>query len=676
MNKLLAEKENNKNYEYNYNIMKPIVIEQLFNYNDLKLRDNVLKYIHDSNQELEKLLVEYENGDEYTKIVEFITVDTYNFNIYNSYVGLKLLLTEDNSFWDITNEKLSISVNEMYSNKKLYDMLVDIVGKKKISNSFKLFIHRIIRSFRKKGINKNSSNISKISESIKKRTTIMVRKMHVQQTIKFDKPLFISGNTSKVNGIKLSRNNYFYLINSVEDPEIRKKIQDIYYEKTHPAMIDIATIVCLRHNYAKDLGYRSYFDLVNKKSEKSETVFDLLENIAEKANCTSQHELYNIKKEGLQRKIEDSDIIYYHNKFQNKKLFKPCTVIPLIFDIIKKYFGLEFLKSDLPTWNKNVETYICKKIGSNDKQGVLYLDLQSYPSKNIDGPLFVKLSDKFKTGNKTEYTKKVHVCVISNYTSVNDKCINYDDIVRLISEFGDVVRHMAYDSYTGLINDDNSFTSFMSQLLEYIAWDDDTVKILTKGENNETVDHILLGKHIDPCCTIKEKCINALFDHILHSSPSFIRKLDKIIKENKSVNEKCHEQIVKLYRGIYSKIYVNSKDYINVEKKNIPPHIVIKIINGTEGVSHGNIISCILAYSVYNLIKKGKGLEFMENVLKSGTKSFRDMLTDFIKSYKIEAFQLYLENVIGLEDECDTEATNYFLEKSPDESDIHEVINM
>ena len=91
--------------------MKPIIIEQLFNYNDLKLRDNVLKYIHDSNHELEKLLVEYENVDEYTKIVEFMTVDTYNFNIYNSYVGLKLLLTEDNTFWDIANEKLSISVN-------------------------------------------------------------------------------------------------------------------------------------------------------------------------------------------------------------------------------------------------------------------------------------------------------------------------------------------------------------------------------------------------------------------------------------------------------------------------------------------------------------------------------------------------------------------------------------
>ena len=60
------------------------------------------------------------------------------------------------------------------------------------------------------------------------------------------------------------------MINSVDDPEMRKKIQDVYYEKTSSVMSDMGTIICLRNSYAKELGYDSYFDLANKKCEKSE----------------------------------------------------------------------------------------------------------------------------------------------------------------------------------------------------------------------------------------------------------------------------------------------------------------------------------------------------------------------------------------------------------------------
>ena len=655
--------------------MKPIKIEELFNYNDLKLRDNVLKYIVNSKKELDKLIEQYDKNIDYTKFVEFIIIDTYNFNIYNSYVGLKLLLAEDNSLWEVVSNKLIASIDDMYSNKKLYNILVDIVERKKISSAFKLFIHRIIRSFRKKGINRGSSNIMKITEAIKNRTNSLLKKIYIHQTIKFDQQVVISGNIGKISEIKLSRNNYFYLINSIEDQEIRKKIQDIYYEKTYQTMSDIATIICLRNSYAKDLGYASYFDLVNKKSEKSELVFELLENISDKSDTTAFHELKKIKKEGLSRKIDDNDIIYYHNKFQNKKLFNINNIILLIFEIIKKNFGLVFSNIKLPSWNSYVETYVCKKINSSVELGILYLDLQYSSHKKIDCPLFIKLSDRFKTGKKTEYTKKVHLGIISNYKYIEGKCINYDDIVQLMKEFGNVIQHIVYDSYTGLVNDDNSFLSFMPQLFEYIAWDDETVKIMTKGESNETVDHILLGKHIDPCYSIKEKCANALFDHILHSSSSFIKKLDDIIKRKDSVNEKCHELFIKLYRGIYSKLFSNMKNDLDIDKKNISPAIIIKLVNGHEGISHGSVISSILSYSAYYLIKNGKGIEFVETVLTSGTKSFRDMLTGFIKSNKIEAFQLYLENVIGIEDDCDTEATNYFLEKSP-EDDVHQIIRM
>lgn len=515
--------------------MKVINVAKLFKLNDFNLRDEILRYISSSQGELSRLVKNYDNGVDYTDIVEFLIIDTYNFNIYSSYVGLKILLTNNQDFWAVTDNKMSVSVDEMYSNRKLYDILINIVEKKRVSEKFKLFLHRIIRSFRKKGINRNSSSVIKITNATDKKIKNLLTKLGINTTVQFDKSILGNEQTGQTE-IELSRTNYFYLINSVDDPEMRKKIQDVYYEKTSSVMSDIGTIICLRNSYAKELGYDSYFDLANKKCEKSEAVYSLLESIAEKANNTAVQEIQRIKKEGLAKKADDNDIIYYHNKFQNKRLFVPSDIINKIMVIVEKYFGLQFDRSSSrDKWDKNVDVYVCKKIRSKKELGKLYLDLSFLKTKRIDSPIFIKLSDRFKIGGKNNHTEKVHLCIVGNYRSMNKRCINYDDIVHLVKEFGYVIQHMVYESYTGLMNDDNAFSNFMPQLMEHLVWDDDIVKMITKGESVEIVDHILLGKHIDPCYAIKERCVAALFDHIIHSSQTFIGIIDGILRNKKEI---------------------------------------------------------------------------------------------------------------------------------------------
>ena len=60
--------------------MDIVNIIKLFNMRDTELRDTILKYLDKSQNYLDKLL----DDIQYTKLLKFISIDTYNFNIYNS----------------------------------------------------------------------------------------------------------------------------------------------------------------------------------------------------------------------------------------------------------------------------------------------------------------------------------------------------------------------------------------------------------------------------------------------------------------------------------------------------------------------------------------------------------------------------------------------------------------
>jgi hypothetical protein len=123
----------------------------------------------------------------------------------------------------------------------------------------------------------------------------------------------------------------------------------------------------------------------------------------------------------------------------------------------------------------------------------------------------------------------------------------------------------------------------------------------------------------------------------------------------------------------------NSKDILDIEINAIPPHIVVQMINGSEGILYGNILSEILSYTVFYAIKNGGGIKFKESVLQPTTRSFRELLNSFISTIDTDTYDLYLSEIIGftLEDKDDivTEDTNYFDDKDSDtDKDIDDII--
>jgi len=657
--------------------MNIIQTSKLFQQKDTILRDEILRYLEFSHNKLNELLRKGSDMD----IVKFLVADTYNFNKYHSYVGLKLVTSEDYEFWDIIDHKLSDASELLLSDNRLYNRLVAILAQKtgSINNEYITFVHRIVSGFIKKGIHKDTTRIKNISTMIRNNKNKVIHKLENNPIINIDRNLLESGKSGKSGKVKveLTRDNYFYLLNTISDANVRSKIETAYNMKSDSIMTDICKIIVLRQYYATELGYGSYFDYINNKNNNSNDIKELIFDLISKVDLRATNEIERIHtelaKDGFNKKVEYNDIIYYHNKLQSKLLFKPSSVFASIFKSIDKYFSISFVSSDRPKWHNNMVVFECVDKCTRAKLGILYLDTEYSPGKRVDSPMFIKLSDKYQI-NGDMYMSEV--CITANYKDVNARCMSYNEVIQMYREFGHVLQNISYISHTGLINYDKSFSNFLPQIMEYIAWERDTIKHIAPESTPEQIDHIIFGRNIDVCYSIKMRCIQASIDHIIHNSKEFSSLVNEYLKESRSTTPNI---LTTLYKKTFGEMMSKSRDILNIDIQSIPPNFIAQMINGTEGVLYGNISSEILSYAVFSSIKDGKGEQFRKEVLEPTNKPFNNLLLQFISSIDTDTYNLYLSKIIGLDiendDELVTENTNFFDDKESDsENDIDDVI--
>ena len=661
--------------------MDVINIQDLINLCDIEIRNNILNYLDTSHKIINNILKNNE-----LKLLSFLKLDTYNFNVYHSFIGFKLLTSEDYEFWKVIDKKMIDYNNYLFSNTRLYNSLINILEKQSLNNEYKLFILKIINNMKKNGITKNKKSIIKINELIEQNKCKIEEKINIHNYVNINKKLIMNTDNDEKISIKLNRENYFYLLNNINDADIRKKIEDIYNSKTNNIINELSKILILRNKYANALGYDSYFNYINDTNiDNSQVIKSFINNLIWNINDKSNIELTKIKtelnKDNFNKNINNNDIIYYHNKLHSKILFKPNSVLKTIFHIFSEYFGLKFLSINSSKWNDTVKVYLCTDCETGKKLGILYLDLIESSTKKIDIPFFIKLSDRYDLNRNTQL---VHLCIIGNYTDYDRKCINYNEIILLFKEFGHVLKNITYQSSVGLINYEEEFIDFLPQIMEYFAWDESIINKIVDN-NTDTSQHIIFSKNIDKCYTLKLKCIVATFDHIVHNSPDLIELLNSTLKEK---NQSQHI-LVNLYIKLYNDIMSNSDDLLDMDIKYIPYNIIISLINGSEGKIYGSILSDVLAYNTFIQIKNGDGIKFRNEVLQDITKSFKLLLNNFINNFNENEVDIYIEYMIGkkINDNVSpnnsennskiiSEDTNYFDDKNYDDKDDQDVENI
>lgn len=608
--------------------IEKIIGDHIFNYNSGSI--NVIKKILNHCRNTESLIITKSDDIVLLKVYDLLHTVDY---IYKS-IGLMMILTDCSPKIGEADKMVSDYLVDLYSNSILYDRLTKIKNKS-------VHFGKIIKKFQEKQNKKIKDlcvDINNVTENIRK----SLNTIPVVTNAKIIRSLV---KTNVPSEIKLNKANYFILQKKIKNPEFRKEIEEIYFKKTEGCLSDFSKILILRHKLALEFGHSTFFEHIKHNSPgESLRAKELIKDLILKLQNRSKKELVRIQKElnkdGFKKKVDLRDIIYYYEKFKSVSLFSPSYVIAVIFQVLQNLFGVSFneITYKEKLWCNSIKTFLVKV--NNVDKGYVHIDLLKSDRCGV-GVFSIQLCNRHvdEIGNM----KLPQVALICNYSSGNDKCITYSDIVHLFREFGNIVQTILRPSYDK--NDD--FFTLMAQIMEFIAWEKTIISKLCKGGDNAIVDHILFTRYINFANSIKMRCVNSLFDHTIHNSSDFI----KMLEDNSLLSSSI---LLKVYKKIYHDVMFSNESIINLDVTGISPTVIFQEINGSEGSLYSSILTEILSFSVYSSIKNNKGKEFINNIICSDNKKLKELLYKFITDMPENSYDLYLKEVIG-HDEIDTE---------------------
>ncbi len=601
-----------------------IISENIFDQNNNTNPINITKEIINHCKSLEKDL----NCDKLLKLL--CIIDSF----YKS-IGLMKIISGDHKY-NLCDIEIETYINKLFTNKKIYKKIKEI----KNANPTSLLdvIYKNFFEGKNENVQKIFTEMNKLKYKIGK---------------KIDEGIMIESDSALRNSIKTIIPNLpqtFIATNEVcsnlqkkiKDANVRKTLEDLNYSKSTNALDDFAILLLYRHKYANLLGHESYFDYIKQKGSVDSIknlINDLLTKIEQRSKKETERLQRELIKDGFNKKVDQCDFLYYYEKFKPLYLFKPVDVIKVIFEVSEKMFGLTFkpAKFSLKLWSDKIMT--CKVLGiAKEDLGFVHLDLYKTKTKKINGPLCMKLSGSPK-----------RICLVTAYNDINTKCMTYSDVLLLFREFGCVIQMITHNKDELIVKNDE-FDILVSQVMEYIAWEKTIIEKLCVGFEPIAVEHIMFMRYVNFSNLIKTKCVNSLFDHIIHNS----KELIELIKQNAVNGMGSGEIIQSLYKKIHVDIWSQQHNIINLDIKGINPNVILAEISGSESTIYCNILTEILSFAVYTLIKNGNGKDFIKNVLSRPSNELRSSLNQFIEKLKSDSYYLYLQEVIGYQ-EIDTE---------------------
>jgi hypothetical protein len=546
-------------------------------------------------------------------------------------------------------------IDSFYDSKIIYDFLLNFL--KNTNETEKLiFITKLINIFDsykkcnncsiKKEINNITCNLRNIIENPTVINLEELKKYNIDSEIKNYFPELKNKNLS----LNLDTNTYIFLQKKIKNRNARCNLAKLYLKKTNLCINEFSKLLIKRHEYANILGYKNFYEYKKKNVTDTEELKNLIADLSNKVELRAKKEIDRLLRElnkdnnKSDSLLEPHDFIFYYNKLKTKYCFSLEKIIETVFFVIKKNFNLTFKKINHDKqnellqdnlWNSKILKYEAFDSDKNSL-GFLYLDLLFNDNKNINEIISICLNHK--------YGKiPTQILLIGNYENFNKQNITFNEIIDIFKEFGNIIKNFYSQNTYGFKFLDTDFKNIVPQIMEYICWENETIHYLLNHNNNEKIisEHIKFMRYIDFAYIIKYKCTNALFDHIIHSSDEII---DSLKNNKKSV-------LSSLYKNIFINILSNDKFTKNI---NLTQNIILNEINDSEGTLYSNIISEILSYGIYQVIKRYGSTEFINKILKNNKISTKKLIFDFIGKSNANIYDLYLNEIINYQ-EIDTE---------------------
>ena len=295
----------------------------LNNYDNFK--KNINKLILKSNENIETLQKKNITHDNFIKIIsDDITLSSNT----HSLINLMINVSDNKKIINICDIYLKILYDNektIYSNKIIYNKIIDILKNENITDSQKIFLQKIVNQFILEGIeldtdkknlfDKIKNNINKleieINNDIQKDESriIGLTKENTERIFnnEFIDTLPIINNNPIRYGIILNDNNYNLLISNIVNENLRKRIENIYNNKCCKSTHKIVELLVERYKLSKILSFNNFLNYkLKKQSEDNKNKIEhILLSIYDKINPLFDKEynmLINLKKKNCKKK--------------------------------------------------------------------------------------------------------------------------------------------------------------------------------------------------------------------------------------------------------------------------------------------------------------------------------------------------------------------------------------
>jgi oligopeptidase A len=320
----------------------------------------------------------------------------------------------------------------------------------------------------------------------------------------------------------------------------------------------IAEILSLRQEMARLLGFENYaqYSLEAKMAQSPPQVLEFLEKLAQRAKPYAKQdceEISTFARDSLGLTVLNAwDIAYVSEKLrvaryafsdqEVKQYFPETTVIPGMFRLIERLYGLNITPSEAPLWHPDVRFFsIYDRAGA--LVGQFYVDLYARPSKR--GGAWM---DEAITRRRTETGMQTPVaylnCNFSAPVGGRPAVFTHDEVITLFHEFGHGLHHLLtrieYLGVSGINGVEWDAVELPSQFMENFCWEWDVVQPMTRhAETGQTLPRALFDKMVaaknfqSGLQTVRQLefslfDLHAHYDFDPHGAQSILQLLDEV----------------------------------------------------------------------------------------------------------------------------------------------------
>jgi len=309
----------------------------------------------------------------------------------------------------------------------------------------------------------------------------------------------------------------------------------------------IEQILKLRKRLANLLGFASFAELSlePKMADSPAQVLTFLNDLAARVKPFARRDYEELQRFARER-LELSDLQAWDISWASEKLrveryafseqevkqyFPESKVLPGMFQLVEKLYGVRIVASQAPTWHPDVRFFDIREPGRSPTQagaliGQFYVDLYARPSKRGGAWMDDAMSRKRKQAGLQTPVAYLN-CNFSAPLAGKPALFTHNEVITLFHEFGHGLHHLLtrveHRGVSGINGVEWDAVELPSQFMENFCWEWDVVRGMSAHVDTgaelprELFDKMLAAKNFHSGLQAVRQLEFALFDMHLHS---------------------------------------------------------------------------------------------------------------------------------------------------------------